>query len=144
MFPCLDKSPDVSMLDVHLWDKIKDIAYQTRPSAPENMVNCIPRISRAEIGTAVVSTCRMTNSCIENVRSIFKNYKHFLCFSLQRLLFYCCSYSVNSYYWCCSRGPLNIFLLPILEIWISPKPGKSGREDKNNWLFLIWHFQKEQ
>lgn len=70
LFPWPARSPDLTILDFYLWGRIKDIVYETRPTTPENMMdrirNAVASITRAEIETAVLSTRRRVNSCIEN------------------------------------------------------------------------------
>lgn len=70
LFPWPPRSPDLTCLDFYLWGRLKDLVFQTRPTTRENMIdriqNAINSISIAEIETAVFSTYRRLNLCVEN------------------------------------------------------------------------------
>lgn len=73
------RSPDLTVLDFYLWGRVKETVYTTRPTTREDMIlriqNAIQSISVAEIETAVSSTRRRFDMCIENNGGHFEHLK---------------------------------------------------------------------
>ena len=69
VFPWPARSPDLTVLDFYFWGRVKDPVFQSRPTTRNNMIlriqNAIRSLSRAEIETAVFSTRRRAELCLE-------------------------------------------------------------------------------
>lgn len=69
-FPWPARSPDLTCLDFHLWGRVKDLVFATRPTTRENMIqrirDCMGTISVAELEAAVLSTRDKMHKCIES------------------------------------------------------------------------------
>lgn len=63
------RSPDLTVLDFYFWGRIKDLVFQTRPTTRENLIfriqNAIHGLPIAEIETAIYSTLRRVQQCVE-------------------------------------------------------------------------------
>lgn len=70
LFPWPPRSPDLTVLDFYFWGRVKDLVFQSRPTTRENMIlriqNAINSLSRVEIETAVFSTRRRVELCLEH------------------------------------------------------------------------------